>query len=294
MRTVTEMANAKLNLFLDIRGKRQDGYHEIRTVMHTVSLADRVSVSVAPAAVPSVAVEVRGEGNAAVPADGTNTAAIAARLFLSRCRLTDAVTVSMEKHIPVAAGLAGGSSDAAAVLRALNRLYRAPLSEPELLTLAAAVGSDVPYCLHGKTALCEGRGERLTRLCVPAVYRFVIAVAGESMSTPRAYTLLDALYGQFSTPRPAAREGYTRLLSALGKGAPLSFSLYNIFEPAVLPLCPGAEELRYRLRALGATAALMSGSGPSVFGVFPSADAAEAAAVTLRGEGVRAYAASSV
>ena len=288
MKTIKEKANAKINLYLDVLSKREDGFHDIRTVMHSVTFGDVVTVSVAPANVSTVTMSV--EGNRFLPTDERNLAARAAYLFLDRAKVTASVNIELVKRIPVAAGLAGGSSDAAAVLRALNKIYGRLFSISALNELASELGSDVVYCLYGKCALCEGRGEIMTRLNVDVPGYVVIAIGNEHMSTPTAYKALDTLYSDFDgTCSTGGDEYFARLMPALRNNSIAPDGVFNVFEEAILPLCPTAKALRARLVELGARAAMMSGSGPSVFGIFNTLDEAVAACMTLRKERYRAY-----
>ena len=288
---VTELANAKVNLYLDVVSRRPDGFHNIKTVMHSVSLFDTLTVSAVEDGVTSLTLEVVGTPELA---GENNLAARAAYAYLSAAGISARVHIRLEKNIPIAAGLAGGSTDAAAVLRALNRSFGFPLTAAELSSIAATLGSDVPFCLLGGTVLCEGRGEVMRPIHAPRPMNFVIAVAEESVSTPAAYSALDSLYSDFdgSVPHGGAME--YDALSAFLAGAPLPDKLYNVFEDAVLPECNGAREIKAAMLRFGAVAALMSGSGPSVFGIFEDADVAEECRNKLVGLGYRAYVAHSV
>ncbi len=293
MNSVRESAYAKINLYLDVLSAAKNGYHEIRTVMHAVSLCDEIVCSAAPAGKSSVLLTTDGANF--LPNDRKNLAAAAAWSFLEYTGKCAAVKIRLKKNIPVAAGLAGGSADAAAVYRALNRIFRRPLTDQALSSLAAALGSDIPFCLRNATALCEGRGEIMTRLPSRLHLYLVIAVAGEHISTASAYATLDEVYHGFDGSVPTApADRLPALLDGIARGVIPEGSLYNVFEPAVLPGCPGAEKIRRRLPELGATAVLMSGSGPSVYGIFPDRFAALSAARTLTEEGIRAFAAESV
>ncbi len=288
MKTVKEKANAKINLYLDVLSKREDGFHDIRTVMHSLSFGDTVTVSVVPASETTVTMSV--VGNRFLPTDGRNLAARAAYLFHQRAKINAGVTITLVKRIPVAAGLAGGSSDAAAVLRALNKLYGRLFAIPALNEIAAELGSDVVYCLYGRCALCEGRGEIMTRLNVRIPGYVVIAIGNEHMSTPTAYKALDTIYSDFDGTRPTGGEEHFRhLMPSLREGKIAPDGLFNVFEEAILPLCPTAASIRARLIELGARGAMMSGSGPSVFGIFDTLDGAVAACMALRKEKCRAY-----
>lgn len=293
MRSVKEYANAKINLYLSVTSKRDDGFHGIDTVMHTVSLCDEVTVTLAASGKRAVRLSL--DGGKWLPTDAKNIAYAAAMLFMERAAINAEINIKLLKRIPVAAGLAGGSADAAAVLRAMNRLFSRPFTERVLLSLAAELGSDVPYCLLGGTALCGGRGEEITRLPDNLTLNTVIAVAGEHVSTPAAYAALDTLYSDFDGSVPVTSgNALDELLASINCGSLQVSRLYNIFEDAVLPTCPGAVGVKARLAELGAKYVMMSGSGPSVFGIFDTASDAENAAATLRAEGVVAHAAESV
>ena len=293
MIAVKEKAYAKINLFLDVVSKREDGFHEIKTVMHTVSLCDEVTLFYTPSDKTNIRVSV--DGNKFLPQDSRNLAYRAAQLYLDKCALTASVDIKLKKRIPVAAGLAGGSSDAAAVLRAMNRSNRRILTDKALSELSAELGSDVPYCLMGKTALCEGRGEKMTRL--PDVYLgyAVIALADEFVSTPKAYAALDGVFSDFDgTVKTGGNEKFPILKSAINEGEIDIKGLFNVFERAVLPDCPKATEIKAELLSLGAKAALMSGSGPSVFGIFDTLSKAELAKEALVKKGFGAFVVHSV
>ena len=293
MVSVKEYAYAKINLYLDVLSKRDDGFHEVKTVMHTVSLADEITVSVSESDRPQVRLTVIGHPK--LPTDSRNLAVRAAELFLASTLIRDEVNIRLVKRIPVAAGLAGGSSDAAAVLRALNKAYKRPLTEKRLLQLAAELGSDVPYCLIGGTALCYGRGENMQRLPDRLKLNLVLAVGKEHVSTPQAYAELDKLYSDFKAERSDAHESlYDAISKAIQSGEITDSKLYNIFENAIFATCHEAESIKERMLELGATHALMSGSGPSVYGIFKSKADAEKAKDTLVSLGVSAYTAETV
>ena len=293
MVSVKEYAYAKVNLYLDVISKRDDGFHGIKTVMHTVSLFDEVTVSVKPSSRPRVTLTV--EGHPKLPTDSRNLAVKAAELFLSSTLTVAEVHVRLVKNIPVAAGLAGGSSDAAAVLRALNKAFKRPLTEKRLLQLAAELGSDVPYCVLGGTALCLGRGEIIERLPEKLRLCVVVAVADEHVSTPVAYAELDRIYADFKEPRTdASASSLDSVLTSAASGDMTNAKLFNIFENAILPICSKAESIKTKMLELGATHSLMSGSGPSVYGIFTDEASANAARDYFVNQGIRAYSALSV
>ena len=293
MRAVKEKAYAKINLFLDVISKRDDGFHEIKTVMHLVSLADEITVIYTPSTATNIRLFV--SGNRYIPSDAKNLAFLAAKLYLDEAGIKANIEIKLKKNIPVAAGLAGGSTDAAAVLRAMNKLFGRMFSEAKLTSLAAKIGSDVPFCLCGKTSLCEGRGEIMTKLSTSMNLHFVIAVASEYVSTPEAYAALDKLYSNFDgSVKSGAEDSYMALMDVLSGEKITQRALFNIFEDAVLDKCVGASNLKKTLLELGGICALMSGSGPSVYGVFESENAARQAVQKLKEFGYNAHYAKSV
>ena len=303
MKTVIQ-APAKINLALDITGRRSDGYHTIAGVMQAVSLCDTVTVEVTEPVDgmylctmgprPGMAEEILLScTNPALPTDRGNLAWRAAEAFFSAtgrgCRR---LTVHIEKRIPAAAGLAGGSTDAAAVLVALNRLFGEPLTQAALCEVGVRLGADVPFCLVGGAQITEGVGEILTPVAAMPDCRLVIACGGEGVSTPAAYRALDDLYGGFRpdayTPRTTELE-YLKVSLGQANLPAVCDHLFNIFESVVLPERPVARQIKELLLAEGAIAALMSGSGPSVFGVFPAGDErAQMACDKLREQGITA------
>ena len=276
---VYERAYAKINLYLDITEKRADGFHALRSVMQTVGLYDAVTVEAFPAAEPSVAISVKGRYR--VPVGPGNLCHRAAMAYMQEAAVPMRVRIYLDKHIPVAAGLGGGSADAAAVLRALNRITGRRLAASRLLWLAGTLGSDVPFCLLGHTRLCEGRGEAMQVLTPCRPLSLVIVPSPERVSTPAAYAALDAAYADFA--KVAEHGDLPAMLSALAArdAQGVSGALYNIFESVIFPTCPIAAANRERLYELGAEAALMSGSGATVFGVFASDETAASAAAAL-------------
>ena len=258
MKVITKKAYAKVNLFLDVISRFPNGYHEIHTVMQTVSLCDDVILS------------LEGEGialscdNQYIPQNSDNIAWRAAELFLSeiekdkRC----GVRIDIKKRIPVCAGLGGGSADAAAVLCGLNELFDSPISHQRLLCIGAMIGADVPFCMTGGTVYACGTGEVLTDIEPVNDCYIVIAVGGEGVSTPFAYSELDREYNNYKNPLSKKR-----VLEYLSAQNNLE-GLYNVFERVILPKRPVAQGLKNILLEGGASVALMSGSGPSVFGIF--------------------------
>ena len=293
MTAIKEKAYAKVNLYLDVLGIREDGFHDIKTVMHSVSLADDIVVSVAPRR--ELSIDLTIEGNRYLPTDSKNLVYRAAEMFCQKLGVNADVRIKLVKRIPVAGGLAGGSSDAAATLRALNKLYKRPFTLKALLAMGAELGSDVPYCIVGRTALCEGRGEKMIRLESNLEMNFVIASAGDHVSTPEAYKVLDVKYSSFDGSVERNGEShYESLIAMLSEGSFDKSGLYNIFEEPVLAKCSRSQELKRELASRCNGAALMSGSGPSVFAVFDSEESARVAAEEIKALGFFAEYATSV
>lgn len=293
MHIIKEKANAKINLYLDVTALREDGFHDIKSVMHSVSLYDEISIKYTPSSKTSIRVSV--SGNKFLPTDEKNLAYRAAQLFLNRAALNANIEIIILKRIPVAAGLAGGSSDAAAVFRGMNKIFGRMFSERALSDMSAELGSDIPFCLYGKTALCEGRGEIMTRIKTYPKLKLVIAVANEYMSTPTAYKRLDELYRSFDgSINSGGEEYFERLMISLAQNGVSENSLFNIFENSVFPICQGAAKIKAELIDMGAYAALMSGSGPSVFGIFKSEDDAVRALNAMKARHINAFYAESV
>lgn len=267
MAEIIEKAYAKLNISLDVTGKRPDGYHDMATVMQTVSLYDTLQL------LPDVGEQVRAESNLRfIPQDERNLAVRAVRRYLKAVGEADrAVKIRIEKRIPVGAGMAGGSSDAAAALRGMNALYRGALDREELCRLAAEVGSDVAFCVQGGTALAKGRGEILTALPALPDCVFVLCKPEFSISTPELFRKLDSVHLR-RHPDTAG------LLHALESGdlKGICHRMYNVFEDVDDRRLRTVAQIKSRLLDYGALGALMTGTGSAVFGVFaPGTDATD-------------------
>ncbi len=294
-KSITLRAPAKINLFLDITGKRPDGYHTISGVMHTVGLWDDVTVSLTPRAKGDDPITLTCS-RPDLPTDSGNLGYRAAEAFLAAVgRESDpefGISIHIEKRIPAAAGMAGGSTDAAAVLKGLNTLFGEPLDTDGLCRVGLTLGADVPFCIVGGAQVTEGVGEVLTPVRELPPCPMVIACGGEGVSTPGAYRALDQLFEDFDGRLYAPREErLSALLDALDKGdlSGVAASVYNIFEYAVLPRHSLAFPIKRLMQEHGATVTLMSGSGPSVFGIFPSRELAEQALRALTEQHVPAW-----
>jgi 4-diphosphocytidyl-2-C-methyl-D-erythritol kinase len=275
-------APAKINLFLGCGERREDGFHELTTVYQAVSLYDEL---VARPGSGDVTVEVRGEGARAVPDDDDNLAVRAARLLAARAGVPADVHLQLDKGIPVAGGLAGGSADAAAALVACDALWGTGVSRADLLELAAELGSDVPFSLHGGTALGTGRGEQLTEVLGHGQYHWVLALAEGGLATPTVYAELDRMRAVGGLHPWGSLD---RVLAALraGDAVALGTALSNDLQPAALRLRPDLRRALEAGRELGAVGAVVSGSGPTVaFLVKTGAQAIDVAAA-LAGMGV--------
>jgi 4-diphosphocytidyl-2-C-methyl-D-erythritol kinase len=290
---VTVRVPAKVNLQLAVGPARDDGYHDLVTVFHAVSLFDEVTVR--PATRTSVL--VTGENAGSVPRGHTNLAARAAsalaRATGRRRHGPAAVQIEILKRIPVAGGLAGGSADAAAALVACNELWRTGLSQQQLCDVGAEVGSDVPFALVGGTAVGQGRGERLTAALVAGTYHWVLAFSAGGLSTPEVYAACDRLRAARAAADGVARQApaprlSTALMSALRSGDPAAVGplLANDLQPAAVSLLPDLRRALAAGREHGALGGIVSGSGPTC--AFLAADAGHSRdlAVSLTGAGI--------
>ena len=251
-----EKAPAKINLTLDVLHKRPDGFHEVEMIMTTVDLADRVWLR--PMNDGKITIKA---SERFVPNDRKNLAYQAAELLQKQYGITEGVEITLEKSIPVAAGLAGGSSDAAATLRGLNRLWNLQIGADELAALGARIGSDVSFCVHGGTALATGRGEKIKHLPVPPNCWVILAKPAISVSTGDIYGNLD-----LSAVTHPNTIGMIEALEASDYEA-MCKSVGNVLEPVTMDLHPQVVVLKEQMQKFGADAVLMSGSGPTVFGL---------------------------
>jgi 4-diphosphocytidyl-2-C-methyl-D-erythritol kinase len=279
--SVTVRVPGKVNLYLAVGDRRDDGYHELTTVFHAVSLFDEVTVRTADV----TSVDVVGEGAGQVPVDERNLAWQAAVLLADHVGRTPDVTITIDKSIPVAGGMAGGSADAAAALVATNVLWEQGVPRRDLHVLAARLGSDVPFALHGGTALGTGRGEELATVLSRNTFHWVLAFGHAGLPTAAVFAELDRLRDIGTPLRLADAEP---VLAALASGDPaiLAPLLGNELQPAAVSLDPS---LRRTLRAgteAGALAGIVSGSGPTCAFLCASASSAVEVGAELAGAGV--------
>ena len=264
----TQRAYAKINIGLDVLRRRADGYHEVKMIMQTVDIYDELVLERRK----EPGIELRMD-NSDLPSGGDNLICRAADLLFREKEITGGVNISLTKRIPIAAGMAGGSADAAAALRGLNELFDMGYSLKELQALGVGLGADIPYCLAGGTMLSEGIGEILTPLPAPPAAHLVIAKPDINVSTA-------FVYGNLHADRLAWHPDIDGMIVALQKGDldGITDRLGNVLETVTVKAHPVIEQIRELLRKQGAENALMSGSGPTVFGIFKEKETAERAA----------------
>lgn len=273
MTTLQEKAYAKLNLTLDVLGKREDGYHDLKSVMQTVSLYDDILLHIGTGEPWKLVCNKEG-----IPCDERNLVWKAAKLYFDTVdKDPNGLTMIIDKKIPSGAGMGGGSADAAAVLRALNRFYGEPLSSMELADLGAKVGSDVPFCVVGGTVMCEGRGEILRKLPDMPECIFVICKPVFSVSTPVLYRKLDEVQNPLHPDNDAME---TAICSGDLMG--IAKHIENAFDPVVSADHCEIDHIKGIYRLNGALATQMTGSGSVVFAIMPDMVSAERAVDMLK------------
>lgn len=282
MKTVTEKGFAKINLHLDITGRTPDGYHLVQTVMQSISLYDEVTLSLRGDGAFSLSCNACG-----VPTDERNLAIKAALAFREKTGVKYGADIVINKSIPMAAGMAGGSADAAAALRCFNKVCGNILSVEELCALGASLGADVPFCIVGGCAYADGKGDVLHDFEKMPDCHIVAACGGEGVSTPFAYKTIDDIYGGFFDESSYKSRGTETLLAAMREGdiSSVANAMYNIFEEPILSIRPIAADIKETMKNGGSLGAMMSGSGPSVFGIFTDKESAERTAQTIREKG---------
>lgn len=272
MNQIKLRALAKINIGLDVVRKREDGYHEVRMIMQTINLYDQIHIK--KVRKPGIHVKTNLYY---LPVNEKNLVYKAAKLLCDEFSITQGISIDLKKHIPVAAGMAGGSSDAAAVLFGVNRMFELNLSGQELMDRGVNIGADVPYCILRGTALAEGIGEKLSILPpMPKCY-IIIAKPGISVSTKFVYENLDL--GKIEN-----HPDMNRLVSEIEAGnlKGIAENMGNILETVTIPAYPIIEEIKSKLKQSGALGAMMSGSGPTVFGIFDDLQIAKRAYQEIR------------
>ena len=267
-------AYGKINIGLDVTGRREDGYHLVRMIMQTVNLYDEVSVKKQET---GITVQTN---RPFIPNDERNLAFTAAKAVMERYSLSEGVRIDIGKSIPVAAGMAGGSADAAAVLKGMKELFALEISEEEMDEIALKLGADVPFCLRKRTYLAEGIGEELTRLPdMPSCYCLIVN-PGFGVSTKDVYKKIDAI-------KDPKHPEIDRIIEGLGRKSieNVALSMGNILELAVIPDHPQIQEIKEIMLKNGALGAMMSGSGPTVFGLFRTENNLNRAYSAFEGEG---------
>lgn len=267
-------AYAKINLGLDVLRRREDGYHEVRMVMQTVGIFDRVDIIWKEE--PGISVETNLYY---LPTNENNLVYKAAKLLMDEFAVTEGVTIRLKKFIPVAAGMAGGSSDAAAVLFGINKMFRLGLSTRQLMERGVKIGADVPYCILRGTALSEGIGEVLSPLPPVPQCQVLIAKPGINVSTRSVYENLHA-----NSLRPAQHPDIDGLIASIRENDIYGIAghMGNVLETVTVREYPVIREIKEKMLEYGAIGSLMSGSGPTVFGLFTSPKAAQDAYEELR------------
>lgn len=269
--TIIRNAYAKINLALDVVRRLPNGYHEVRMIMQTVDICDVLTFRKA-----HEGIQLKVD-NIELPTDGNNLICKAAKLLLDAKGVSTGVDITLEKHIPIAAGMAGGSTDAAATLIAVNELYELGYTTEELKALGVKIGADVPYCIEGGTALAEGIGEVLSSLQAPPNCYLVVAKPDINVSTKFVYENLRANELQ-------VHPDVDGMISDLKAGDlnGIASKLGNVLETVTIPAYPVIQDIKDVLVGSGALNALMSGSGPTVFGLFTDKEEAIAAAEKVR------------
>ncbi|SFJ35326.1 4-(cytidine 5'-diphospho)-2-C-methyl-D-erythritol kinase [Thermoflavimicrobium dichotomicum] len=270
---ISEKAPAKINLTLDVLYKRDDGYHELEMVMTTIDLADRIDLIDLPYN------EIRLESSSGlVPQDERNLAYLAAKRLKEKMRIDRGVSIYISKQIPVAAGLAGGSSDAAATLRGLNKLWKLGLSLEELADIGAEIGSDVPFCVYSHTAIAKGRGEILIPLPPPPPCWVVLAKPVHGVSTAD-------IFGQLRVDEIRVHPSTEAMAAAIRSNdfEAICNHLGNVLEPVTMSMYPEVRKIKDKMIQFGADAVLMSGSGPTVFALVKQESRAQRLVNSLKG-----------
>ena len=272
MKKIKLKAYGKINLGLDVLGKRDDGYHDLDMVMQSVDVYDNITIT------KNKTGEITVKSNTSnIPNDESNLAYKAAKLLTSEFEIKKGVDIEIEKNIPISGGMAGGSTDCAAVLKGMNKLFKLRLSEKELMDRGVKLGADVPFCIMGKTARAEGIGEVLTP--IPNKMKGYIVLAKPPISVSTGF-----VYGRIDEVEVKNKPDTEAMIKALKKKdlKGLADSICNVLEEVTIPDYPIVQEIKDKLMANGALNAMMTGSGPTVFGLFDDKKKATAAVDSLK------------
>lgn len=276
MKDISVKALAKINLGLDVIRKREDGYHEVRMIMQTIHLFDRLEIR------RNNSGRITIETNLSfLPTNENNLAYKAAKLLMDEFQLRDGIDIRLQKHIPVSAGMAGGSTDAAAVLYGVNRLFELGISREELMQLGVKIGADVPYCVMRGTALAEGIGEQLSPL--PPMVKCPVLIAKPQINVSTKF-----VYENLRLNAQTVHPDIDRLMDDIKARdlKKIAADMGNVLETVTIPNYPVISEIKENMLAHGALNAMMSGSGPTVFGLFEDEDTAAAAYEAMRESGL--------
>ncbi len=276
MKEITRQAYGKINLGLDVLGKREDGYHTVRMIMQTVELHDTLDFKENATGEITMTCD-----NETLPVDDNNLCIRAAKLLKDEFGFEGGVDIHLKKRIPIAAGMAGGSTDAATVLKAVNEIFELGLSKKELMKRGVTLGADIPYCIMGGTALAEGIGEKLTRLSPMPSVPVLIAKPPVNVSTGKVYGALDSLE-TYDHPNIDALIHSIEYEDILG----IAPKMGNVLADVTMPMVPEIAEIVDFMESHGAVRAMMTGSGPTVFGIFEDNDEMEKCREALEGLGV--------
>ena len=283
---LSKNAYGKINLYLDVLNKREDGYHNVKSVMQSVSLCDKITLEVS---------DISGESEINIlcsderlKCDKSNLIYKAWFKFIETTKICNKRCVfTLEKNIPMAAGMAGGSSDCASALSLLNEAFGFPLSYEELVLLGSKIGADVAFCIKGGTCICEGIGEKITPIKKLKDALLVCAIDESSVSTPYAFSLLDEKYGIDCTDSGSING----IIEAINNEnlSSICKNMYNKFESVIIPQIENVQKIKDLMISSGAIGAIMSGSGPSVFGVFDDEKSQLSAFNVLKSKGINAF-----
>lgn len=269
-------ALAKINLGLDVVRKREDGYHEVRMIMQNIGICDELDITITDAS--GIFLETNRED---LPTDEGNLVYRAAKLLMDEFQVTKGVHISLKKQIPVAAGMAGGSSDAAAAMIGVNELFELGLTQQELMERAVKIGADVPYCIMGGTALAEGIGEVLSKL--PPMPDCMILIAKPPIDVPTKF-----VYGNLRANELESHPDIDAMIGDLKENnlEHMCQIMGNVLETVTIPAYPVIDEIKKLMTESGAVGAMMSGSGPTVFGIFTDQESAKRAETAVRDSGL--------